>query len=155
MFALRFPRAPALRHVGVGLALLALTGCTATFRDHGYVPPAEDLAEIIVGIDTRDTVIETIGVPTSSGVLDDGGYYYVATRVRTFAYRQPKVIERELVAISFDARGVVRNIERYGLQDGVAVPLDRRVTDSSLRDQTLLRQLLGNMGRFAPGALAE
>ena len=40
---------------------------------------------------------------------------------------------REIVAITFDDSGVVRNIERFGLEDGNVVALSRRVTDSNVQ----------------------
>ncbi len=140
---------PAIRMLALG-GLLAAAACTPIVKKHGYVPPPEDLAEIKVGVDTRDTVIETIGAPTSSGVVRDSDYYYVTSRVRHYGPKRPEVVSRELVAISFDQRGVVRNIERFGLEDGVVVVLDRRVTDSSVQNKGFLRQLLGNIGNFNP-----
>ena len=131
-------------------AFLAVMACSPIFKNHGYIPPAEDLAEIKVGVDTRDSVLETLGAPSSSGVLRDSGYYYVASRVRYRGPKRPKVVSRELVAVSFDQRGVVRNIERFGLEDGYVVVLERRVTDSSVQNKGFLRQLLGNIGNFNP-----
>jgi outer membrane protein assembly factor BamE (lipoprotein component of BamABCDE complex) len=132
----------------LGGAMTALVACTAQFRNHGYVPLEDDLANIVVGIDTRDSVAETVGAPSTGGILDNSGYYYVRTRVRHYAYQAPKVIDREVVAITFDKRGVVNNIERYGLEDGKVVPLERRVTDASVANLSFLRQLLGSLGKF-------
>jgi outer membrane protein assembly factor BamE (lipoprotein component of BamABCDE complex) len=70
--------------------------------------------------------------------------------VRFYGPKRPEVVSRELVAISFDQRGVVRNIERFGLEDGVVVTLERRVTESSIQNNGFLRQLLGNIGNFNP-----
>lgn len=134
---------------------LGLTACTTTYRNHGYVPSDEELSEVVVGVDTRDSVAETVGTPSSSGVLNSGGYYYVRSRVRHQGLREPRVIERELVAISFSDNGVVENIERYGLEDGRAVRLSRRVTESSVNNAGFLRQLLGNLGNFDPGSLIQ
>lgn len=137
----------------LGIVLLSGAACVSTFRDHGYVPTEEDLAEIVVGVDTRDSVIETVGTPGASGVLNDSGFYYVATRFRHYGPTAPKPVSRELVAISFDTAGVVQGVERYGLQDGRVIPLERRVTDAGVADTTFLRQLLGNLGRIGPGAI--
>ncbi|CUJ99113.1 outer membrane protein assembly factor BamE [Shimia thalassica] len=137
----------------LGLALLASVACTTQYRNHGYVPNDEDLANIVVGVDTRDTVAESVGTPTTSGVTNDGGYYYVRTRVRHYGARQPKVIDRRLVAITFDTGGTVRNIAEYSLEDGQAVPIARRVTDNGIEDQSVLAQVLGNIGNFTPGTL--
>lgn len=136
---------------GAILALvLALGACTAIYRNHGYAPSEAELSEIVVGVDTRDSVAETVGVPSSSGVLNDSGYYYVSTKMRHFGPREPQVVERRVVAISFDRAGVVNGIEEYALADGRVVPLQRRVTDTGITDKTFLRQLLGNLGRFDP-----
>ncbi|MEO0389632.1 MAG: outer membrane protein assembly factor BamE [Pseudomonadota bacterium] len=148
---------PRLRNVirlGCGVTLaLALSACSATFRNHGYIPPAEDLDQLVVGIDTRASVEEIVGSPGASGATDGGDYYYVRSRMRTFGPFEPQVIERQVLAISFDSAGVMQNIERFGLEDGRVVRLQSRVTDSGVSDQTFLRQLIGNIGRFSPAGL--
>ena len=140
----------AFRIVALAGITASLTACVSIYRNHGYVPTPEELATIRVGVDTRDSVAESIGAPGSSGVLNDSGYYYVATRLRHYGPREPQIVSRELVAISFNGSGRVTNIERYGLQDGRIIPLQRRVTSSSVQDKTFLRQLLGNIGQFNP-----
>ena len=136
-------------------AAASLTACSAIYQKHGYVPTEEELAEVVVGVDTKDSVAETVGVPTASGVLNDGGYYYVSTLMRTRGAGATKPVSRTLVAISFDSRDVVSGVERYSLEDGRVIPLERRVTSSSVEDKTFVRQLLGNLGNFNPGSLLE
>jgi outer membrane protein assembly factor BamE (lipoprotein component of BamABCDE complex) len=145
----------ALRMALLGVVLLGVSACVSVYRNHGYVPTAEELAEIKVGVDTRDSVAEAIGTPGSSGVLNDGGYYYVATRLRYYGPRKPQIVSRELVAISFTKTGVVANIERFGLEDGQVVAFERRVTTTNVQDKTFLRQLLGNLGQFNPGTVGQ
>ena len=57
-----------------------------------------------------------------------------------------------MLAVSFDNRGVVRNIERFGLEDGRVVTLQRRVTETGVVDRVLVRQLLRNLGRIGSGS---
>ena len=142
----------AIRIAIVAVTIASLSACVTRYRNHGYVPSEEELAEIVVGIDTRDSVIEAVGPPSSSGVLNESGFYYISSRVRFYGARAPKTIDRQLVAISFNTSGVVQNIERFGLEDGRVIPIERRVTSSSVEDKTFLRQLLGNLGRFDPGS---
>jgi outer membrane protein assembly factor BamE (lipoprotein component of BamABCDE complex) len=139
--------------VAIGAVSLTLGACTSTFQNHGYIPPQEELDTLLVGIDTRSSVEESVGPPSSGGVLSDGGYYYVRSRVRTFGPTKPKEIDRQVLAISFDSAGVISNIERFGLEKGNAVPLTRRVTDTAVSNKTFLRQLLGNIGRVGAGSL--
>jgi outer membrane protein assembly factor BamE (lipoprotein component of BamABCDE complex) len=126
----------------------SLAACAATFRNHGYVPNEEDLAQVSVGVDTRDTVADIIGAPSSAGVLNDSGYYYVRSRVKHFAWQRPQVTERQVVAISFNQAGIVENIGRYGLQDGKVVPLARRITRNG-QDVNFIKKLLSNVGNFS------
>ena len=133
--------------------VFAVAACSATFENHGYVPTDRELEEVIVGVDTRDTVADVIGQPSSAGVLNSSGYYYVQSRWRNYAYRAPEVIDRQVLAISFDDSGVVENIERFTLEDGRVIALSRRVTDSNIKGVSFLRQLLGNLGNFDAGQL--
>ncbi|PWJ19098.1 outer membrane protein assembly factor BamE [Jannaschia seohaensis] len=128
-----------------------LTACAATFQNHGYVPDEAMLQEVIVGVDTRDSVESLVGRPSTAGVLSEDNWYFVRSRVRSFAWRAPETIERELVAISFGEDGTVENIERFGLEDGRVVTLSRRITDTSIRDFGLIQQLLRNFGRVDIG----
>ena len=144
--------AKAGRALGFSLALLGLSGCAATYTNHGYVPPAEELDQIVVGIDTRSSVEETLGSSGSSSVREDDALYFVRSRVRTFAMLEPEVIERKVVAVSFDGNGVVQNVESFGLERGQVVQLTRRVTDSSVANKSFFRQLIGNIGSVTPQA---
>ena len=154
---IRFPvvcAVPAcLRIAAFAAAIVALSACSPTYRNYGYVPPQEDLDQIAVGIDTRATVEETLGSAGASSVLDDNAVYFVRSRVRTVAMLDPEVVQREVVAVSFDGDGIVQNIETFGLERGQVVQLSRRVTDSSVANKTFLRQLLGNIGQFTPTGL--
>ncbi|MEM0946698.1 MAG: outer membrane protein assembly factor BamE [Pseudomonadota bacterium] len=129
-------------------ALALLSACGATFQNHGYVPADEVLQNVVVGVDTRDTVASAIGSPGVSGIVDDSGWYYVRSRYRNFAFYAPEEIDRQVLAISFDANGVVTNIERFGLERGRVVPLSRRVTTSNTQGIGLLRQAFGNLGQI-------
>lgn len=139
-----------LRTALAGLTLAVLVACSPLYQNHGYVPPAEDLNQLVVGVDTRATVDDVIGAPTASGMMGDGDYYYVRSRMKQVGPRRPEVIERQVVAISFDQNDVVANIETFDLRDGIAVPLTRRVTDSSVAGKGFLRQMLGNLGNLDP-----
>ncbi len=155
MFGYPRGRIAVLRSLAAAAILLVVASCSQDTRKHGYVPPPEDLAQIKVGVSTRDTVIETIGAPSSSGILNEGGFYYVATHTRKYGARAQRIVSRDLVAISFDSRGVVSGVQRFSLEDGRAVPIERRVTDTGADNQTFLRQLVGNLSNFNPGLATQ
>jgi len=130
--------------------LIAAAGCSATYRNHGYMPPEQDLEQLVVGVDTRATVDDVVGPPSLSGMLAEGDYYYVRSRLREFGMFRPKVVERTVLAISFNDDDTIANIETFGLEQGRVVPLTRRVTESSVVNNGFLRQLLSNIGNISP-----
>lgn len=130
----------------VTLLCIALAGCTARYRTHGYVPSEDELQQIVPGVDTRATVEDLVGVPSTSGTRNESGFYYIESDVRHFAWKQPEVVDREVLAITFDSTGVVENIERFGLEEGQVVPIARRITRSGDGDISFIRKLFGNIG---------
>ena len=136
------------------LALVAsVAACSPVFRNHGYVPTEQDLALIEIGTDMRDTVGEKIGRPTTSGLLNDVGWFYVQSRYKHFGPRAPQEIERQVLAVTFNEAGTVENIARYGLEDGKVVEISRRVTEPNVKGLTIIQQLLGSFGRLQAGDL--
>ena len=133
--------------------VVVVAACEAQYRNHGYVPPASDLNALVIGVDTRATVDDVIGAPSASGLLSDGDYYYVRSRIKEYGPRKPQVVDRTVVAISFNENDTIRNIETFGLEQGNIVPLTRRVTDSSVMGNGLLRQIFGNFGNLDPTQL--
>ncbi|WP_353472041.1 outer membrane protein assembly factor BamE [Salipiger sp. H15] len=115
------------------------------------MPREDELQQIVPGIDTRATVEDVIGVPSAAGVLDAGGYYYIESQVRSFAWREPEVVDRQVLAITFDGQGVVNNITRYGLEDGHVVPISRRITRTNDGEVGFIRKLFGNIGALSLG----
>lgn len=151
----RLTRTVLAARMGLSALVLAaaVAACSPVIRNHGYVPAEDELAQVEVGVDTRDTVGQKIGRPSTSGLLNDEGWYYVQSRYRHSGPRQPREIERQVLAITFNERGVVENIARFGLEDGQVVEISRRVTESNIKGIGLIRQLLGNFGRVQAGDL--
>jgi outer membrane protein assembly factor BamE (lipoprotein component of BamABCDE complex) len=139
------------RHRMRGLALIIAAGvaaCSPVFRNHGYVPAEDELALVEVGVDTRETVGQKIGRPSTSGLLNDEGWFYVQSRYKLVGPREPKEIDRQVLVINFTEAGVVENIGRFGLEDGRVVEISRRVTETNIKGVTLIQQLLGSFGRL-------
>ena len=129
---------------------VGLAGCSPIVRSHGYVPAPDQLDEVQVGQDTRDTVAEKIGLPLTLGMQGDSAWYYVASERATFGPGRPRTTSRDVVAIRFTDDGRVENIERFDVDDGRVVVLTARVTDPSVSEIGLLRRIFGNVG--GPGA---
>lgn len=140
---------PSLRRKSALLLLVAaMAACAPVIRNHGYVPAADELALVEVGVDTRETVNQKIGRPSTSGLLNDEGWYYVQSQYRLVGPRQPKEIDRKVLAVTFNEAGVVENIAEFGLEDGQVVEISRRVTETNIKGVSLITQLLSSFGRI-------
>lgn len=136
-----------MRHSAMGLLLASalIVGCAPVVRVHGYVPSQADLATITPGVDTFSSVEESLGRPSSSGLLRDSSWYYVQSVVESYTYNPPRVIDRTVLAINFNDNGVVEGIVAYGLEDGRVVNLTTRTTETGGRTLGVLEQLFGNL----------
>ncbi|MBL9048554.1 MAG: outer membrane protein assembly factor BamE [Tabrizicola sp.] len=133
----------------------AVAACSPVYRNHGYVPSEDELALVEVGKDTRETVGQKIGRPSTSGLLNDVGWFYVQSRYKLVGPREPKEIERQVLAVTFSEAGVVENVARYGLEDGRVVEISRRVTETNVKGLSFIQQILGSFGRFQAGDIID
>lgn len=145
MSRLKFSK-PVVRLGAAILALCVVSACSPVIRNHGYTPPQEELAEIRVGQDTRGSVRRKIGRPGATGIFTDEGWYYVSSKVEHLTYNEPRVIDRNVVAIVFDKQDVVASVNSYGLEEGRIVDLETNITPTYGKQLTIIEQLLGNIG---------
>lgn len=133
---------------GMAAVALAVTlgACTPIYRNHGYAPTESELATLQLGVDTRESVAASLGRPTTAGVLDGQGFYYVQSRFRHFGLLEPREVSREVLALSFAGDGTLGAIERFDLSSGRAVPISRRTTPGVFADPGFLAQIAANFG---------
>mgnify|MGYP001189968449 CR=1 FL=1 len=141
-------RVKAVGGLGAVAAAMLLAACEPTYTNHGFAPQLADLDTINAGEDTRGSVMRKLGRPSTISSFDSNAWYYDASKVETYAFYEPKVIERKVVAVQFDENGLVTNVASYGLEDGQIVDLITRRTPTYGRELTVLQQVFGNLGRF-------
>ena len=124
-------------YLTVGLLALACCLLCATFRNHGYIPPEEDLAENWWLVSTPKQASRKRRRAAHGRRGAERGWQLLsmcAANVKTLGRAVPEVVDRQVVAISFDSAGVLSNIETFGLQDGRVVALTRRVTGNDVNN---------------------
>jgi outer membrane protein assembly factor BamE (lipoprotein component of BamABCDE complex) len=143
-------RNPSLRvllaaSVTVGL----LMACSPTLNNHGNIPDAEVVKSIRIGKSNRDQVEEMLGTPSAVATFDKETWYYVGSKTSQIAFLEADLLERKVLVIRFDEKGVVQQLERLGKQDGRDVQIVDRKTPTRGKELTVLEQLLGNVGKFS------
>lgn len=142
-----FARRSAGAALAAGLAF-GLVACTPTVDSRGYVPNQALLDQIKPGVDNRESVKRMLGTPTSTDPFRDQTWYYISRKTETVAFFEPEVLEQRVVAVDFDAKGIVAKVEHYGIEDGKKVDIVSRETPTRGRELTVLGQMFGNLGRF-------
>ena len=135
--------------------IILLTGCSATFKNHGYTPSKVEVEQLLIGKDSKQSVKKTFGPPSSLGLVDDNKWFYLSTKVRYSSYRTPEIVTRKLVAFTFANNGALENVEVFQLDNQEVVVLSRRITDSGIKSIGLIRQILNSAGNYDPTTALE
>ena len=154
----RLGRLPSVIGFGVSLGLLvstALTGCSPTIETHGHSLEEEQLAKIKPGKASRQDVLLLMGSPSALSTFDDAAWYYVSQRTEKKSFYQEDVVDQEVVAITFDQGGRVNSVERHGLDQVAVIDPVERVTPTAGTSPSIVKQLIGNIGRFSNSSDAD
>ena len=135
------------------LAVISLTvltaACAPRITTQGFQVIDNKPDEIVVGTDTRETVLAKLGSPSTASTFEsENVWYYVSQVTERYTYSTPKVTQRNITEITFnEGNGIVANVRTVNLDDQVDVAMAKRETPTRGRSLTVLEQLLGNVGR--------
>src|SRR6185295_17158399 len=88
----------------------------------------------------------------STATFGDPTWYYISTEQERYAFFQPDVTKRSILAVQFSEDGKVADIRNYGIEDGQVIALVDRETPSRGKEMSFLQQMFGNMGAMPPSA---
>jgi outer membrane protein assembly factor BamE (lipoprotein component of BamABCDE complex) len=136
------------------LVLLAGCGETGVFayppQTRGNKVDLEILAQLVPGTSSRADAMALLGSPTARATFDDNTWIYIGEVTKPRIGGTLQVQDQLVVVLSFDQRGTLTGIERRGMDDSAKVAVIDRATPSPGNNASILQQLLGNVGRFAP-----
>ena len=73
----------------------------------------------------------------------------------SFAFMPPEVIERNVITVHFDDKGIVKEVKKVDLSAGQDINPVERITPTSGNEITFWDQLFSNVGRFSKGATGD
>jgi len=128
-----------------------LGGCAKDINARGNLPPDEALSQLQPGEQTRQDVQLIMGTPSHVASFGDETWYYISALTTQYAFYLVEELERDVYALSFDNRGILTEVKRFGLEDGEEIQVADRETPTMGREYSLIEQLIGNLGRFDRG----
>jgi outer membrane protein assembly factor BamE (lipoprotein component of BamABCDE complex) len=135
------------------LAVLALAGapaCQPTVVTHGHQLDERRVAQIEPGATSREEVARVLGTPSTLATFDDRTWYYISQRYERANFFAQDLVAQDVVAIRFDERGIVADVDRVDLAAAVAVEPDPDATRTLGNELGILEQFVSNIGRFNP-----
>lgn len=125
----------------------ATSACAPVQTYNGFRPDRNntEIADPQVGVDTRDTVMQRFGSPSTTAVFDATSWYYVSSVQERMAFYDPRITERRVMVVRFDG-DTVSAVEKFGMERGRLIAYDDHETPTRGRELGVLEQLLGNVG---------
>jgi len=149
---------PCSRLVRPLLLLAFLGGCSMPgFLSYppqmrGNMVDADAMKQLVPGTSTRKDVMTLMGSPTAKATFDDNTWLYIAEVTRPVIAGTQTVLDQQVIALTFDQQGILRNVSTKTADDGISVSMASGATPSPGSEATFMQQLLGNVGRFNPTA---
>jgi outer membrane protein assembly factor BamE (lipoprotein component of BamABCDE complex) len=138
-------RKSALFALAVGLA--SIGACSPTVYHQGFQTVDVRPGDVKVGVDTRSTVLEKLGSPSTTSTFDKDIWFYMSQLRSQTSFYTPKTIQRDVVAISFDHdTQQVKSVDKFTLLDGRVIAYNTHETPTRGREMTVLEQLIGSIG---------
>jgi outer membrane protein assembly factor BamE (lipoprotein component of BamABCDE complex) len=132
------------------IVVAVLSGCAPTVANRGNILDPDNLTQITPGKTTREQVATALGSPTEVSTFDEKVWYYIGRQTEQYSFFRPDVIKQQAVEVDFDDQGVVVAVKNLDLKEAADVaPIDRE-TPTFGHDNTILRQLLGDLSHPMP-----
>ncbi len=128
----------------VFLCVTALNvACAPVTNTRGYIADPALESSVRPGTDTKQTIQDRLGYASTTATFGgDNTWYYISYREKQVAFFNPTVLERKILAVTFDPAGKVTGLQRFGLEQGRVINFETRETPARGRELTFLQQLL-------------
>lgn len=139
---------PFLSLLPVALCLLCCA-CAPTERVHGNIVETRQIEQIKPGVSSRSDVLRVFGSPATVAPFDESVWYYIGQKTEKRGILDPRVTQGQVVVVSFDANGTVRDL-RVSQGTPRDVPTVERRTPVTGTQSTPLQDFFGNLGKYNP-----
>ncbi len=125
-----------------------MVACSARQEVRGNIPKDFQLQAIAPGKTTRSEVIKLMGSPTAVASFNQDIWYYIGQYRTRWAFLESDIEDYSLVIIKFGADNIVQEIAKKDKTALNEIAFDSKTTPTEGTDPSVLKQLLGNVGKF-------
>jgi outer membrane protein assembly factor BamE (lipoprotein component of BamABCDE complex) len=133
----------------IGVLALAVAGCESIVDQRGFAATPGSVEKLEVETQSREDVVRLIGSPSAIATFNPNVWYYISQKQEYYAFFKPKMLEQNVMQLSFNEAGRLTTIKKYDLSDGRDIEMVSRITPTAGKEITVLEQIMGNVGRFS------
>jgi outer membrane protein assembly factor BamE (lipoprotein component of BamABCDE complex) len=132
--------------------LLICCSCNITRIDkRGYMFDSSGYETLQEGVTTKQRVLTMMGSPTIiSDLSDEELWIYYHEDVKELLFFKPKVINRTIIALTFDDQQTVKQLKSYDLSAEENLAFSKDFTKIQNRDEGFFKKIFGNVGQVRP-----
>ncbi len=134
--------------VALIVCTVGLGACAPKVEQRGAMPDIDAIASIVPQKSNKTDVERSLGSPSSINVFGEETWMYIGETTESFAFLDHKVNERSVLIVSFDDKGIVKDVQAHGLDEARDVQPVERKTPTVGKNMTAIEQLIGNLNRF-------
>jgi len=129
--------------------VLCAAACQPRITTHGFMPRNDLIAKLEPGDQNKAQVVNILGTPTVMATFDENVWYYVTQTTESKSFFKPKLIDQQILALTFDATGTLSSLTTRNITDANYIEPNPEKTKTAGRNLSIFQQLFGNFGRFS------
>jgi len=127
--------------------IFSCTSCIKTYHTSGHLFEADEIKALQTAKSKQD-VEYLLGSPTTISLFGQETWYYITSKKETIAFLPDKVIEQNIVEITFNPNESVNKVYWYTEKDAKKLKLAKEYTVTKGTNTTTLQKFFHNVGRF-------
>lgn len=140
-----------IRKSGLLGFIMLLSACSSdVFLVHNGNMPSNDKVNQVAKGQTRAEVEQILGAPSAVTSFDANTWIYMSSTLKKVAFFEPEETKRDVLAITFNDKGVVSAIKTYNKEDGKNIAIDKTETPTVGHNIGFFRKYFGGVGAYMP-----
>jgi len=134
------------------LTLVALSACTNRgTTKNGYSFDKQDIEQIKIGVSNKETVLDLLDYPSATSQQDPNKWIYYSYKTKRLMFFKPRVIEQDVVIISFNDDNIVKDLAKYNLDNSANISPSINRTQVANKKESVVDDIINNIGSVSPG----
>ena len=132
-------------------SIIMLEACSSdVFVTHNGNMPSNDRITMVQKGQDKARVREILGAPSSISSLDSNTWIYMSSDVKRVAFFKPVELDRDVLTIKFNDKGIVDSISRYSKEHGREIEISEDATGFQESEQGFFKEYFGGVGAYMP-----